>query len=147
MIRNDQSTTATGGRSSAGKSFRLGIWPSQLWVRMRLARWGMVTAKRFVSASWSGSANSTMGTPSPGWFSQCPSMAATFTGWCSRVFRPWKSPTTACSGATINNIHSAIENMVRMAGLSRPRSRSQAAEAPTKSALDRKAAIAMCTSR
>jgi hypothetical protein len=57
------------------------------------------------------------------------------------------SPTTAWIGATISTIHIAIDSMVRTASLPLPRSRCQAAEAPTNSAVDRKAAIDMCTRR
>ncbi|MNC73356.1 hypothetical protein D3C75_1245380 [compost metagenome] len=41
----------------------------------------------------------------------------------------------------------AIDSILRTAGLSRPRSRCQAAEAPTKNAVDTNAAVAMCIRR
>jgi hypothetical protein len=74
-------------------------------------------------------------------------MAATLAGWCSRVLSPWKSPITACTGATSTIIHIAMENILRTAGLSRPRSRCQAAEAPTNSAVARNAATDIWISR
>lgn len=95
----------------------------------------------------SGQPNSSNGVGSPDELSQCPSMAAIFAGWCSSVFSPWKSPITACTGATSSAIHIAIESILRMPGLSLPRSRCQAAEAPTKKAVARKAATAMCARR
>ncbi|MND97332.1 hypothetical protein D3C80_896500 [compost metagenome] len=84
---------------------------------------------------------------SPGGFSQWPSMAAIFAGWYFSVFRPCASPIRACTGATISAIHIAIDSILRIAGVSRPRSRCQAAEAPTKKAEDRKAAVDMCNRR
>ncbi|MNG03613.1 hypothetical protein D3C84_867020 [compost metagenome] len=54
---------------------------------------------------------------------------------------------TAWIGATIKAIHMAIESILRIAGLSRPRSRCQAAEAPTKNAVATNAAVAMCIRR
>ena len=57
-----------------------------------------------------------------------------------------ESPMTACIGATISAIHMAIESMVRSAGLA-PRSRCQAADAPTKNAVATNAAMAMCARR
>ncbi len=57
------------------------------------------------------------------------------------------SPITAWIGATISSIHIAIDSILRMAGLSRPRSRCQAADAPTNSAVARNAATLICTSR
>ncbi|MNN70878.1 hypothetical protein D3C81_1867670 [compost metagenome] len=53
----------------------------------------------------------------------------------------------ACTGATIRAIHMAIDSILRIAGLSRPRNRCQAAEAPTKNAVATKAAVAMCARR
>ncbi|MNY80278.1 hypothetical protein D3C86_2212480 [compost metagenome] len=63
------------------------------------------------------------------------------------MLSPWKSPITAWIGATINAIHMAIDSMVRIAGLSRPRNRCQAADEPTKNAVATKAAVAMCIRR
>ncbi|MNI84613.1 hypothetical protein D3C73_1415340 [compost metagenome] len=64
-----------------------------------------------------------------------------------RVLSPWKSPITAWMGATISAIHMAIDSILRTAGLSHPRSRCQAAEAPTKNAVATNAAVAMCIRR
>ena len=87
------------------------------------------------------------GTPSPGLFSQFPSIAAILAGWCLRVLSPCKSPMKSCSGAVQTIIHIAIENMVRIAALLRPCSSCQAAALPTMSAVERNAAVTMWVSR
>ncbi len=91
--------------------------------------------------------NSVSGTPAPGSLSQWPSIAAILAGWCLSVFRPWKSPTTACSGAEIASMAIAIANIFFTAGLRSPRSRCQAPDAPTISAVARNAAMPMCARR
>ncbi|MNT28445.1 hypothetical protein D3C72_1641330 [compost metagenome] len=103
--------------------------------------------KRVSSRSMSGQPKRISGVASPPLLSQWPSIAAIFTGWYLRVFRPCRSPMKACTGATSRAIHMAMESILRIAGLSRPRSRCQAAEAPTKKAVARKAAVAMCSRR
>ncbi|MNP34800.1 hypothetical protein D3C76_1281070 [compost metagenome] len=95
----------------------------------------------------SGRPNNTSGDGSPGLLSQWPSMAAIFAGWCSRVFRPWASPTAICTGVATRIIHMAIDSILRICGVSLPRSKCQAAEAPTKNAVERNAASAMCINR
>ncbi|MCY1462242.1 hypothetical protein D9M71_799980 [compost metagenome] len=95
MIRNDQNTMVELGRSSGGNSFIAGTCWSRLWVRIRLPSAGISILNRVVSASMSGMPNRISGVGSPGTFSQWPSIAAIFTGWCLRVLRPWKSPITA----------------------------------------------------
>jgi hypothetical protein len=60
---------------------------------------------------------------------------------CRLMFKrvePCISPTIAWTGATSSAIHIAMENILRMAGVSLPRRRCQAAEAPTNIALLRK---------
>ena len=84
-----------------------------------------------------GRPNRIRGAPSGPDGSQSPSMAATFMGWCSSVFSPCRSPMPICSGATIAAIHIAIENIVRTAGVARPRSRCQAATPLTMKATTR----------
>ena len=74
-------------------------------------------------------------------------MAATLAGWCLSVFSPWTSPTTACSGATSSSMPMAIANIFFTAGLRSPRSKCQAPDAPTISAVARKAAMPMCARR
>ncbi|MOA61893.1 hypothetical protein D3C78_1871490 [compost metagenome] len=54
---------------------------------------------------------------------------------------------TACIGATSKAIHIAIDSIRRMAGLSRPRSKCQAADEPTKNAVATNAAVDMCSNR
>ena len=147
MMRKDQKTMVAFGRSSFGNSFNAGTCLSRLWVRIRLPRAGISRPKRVRSCSISGQPNSRSGVGSPGGFSQWPSMAAIFAGWCFKVLSPCISPTSAWTGATINVIHNAMENMVRIAGVFFPRSKCQAAEAPTNSALLRNAAIDMCRRR
>lgn len=112
MTRKDQNTMPTGGRSSAGKAFRPWTSPSHSCVRIRLASFGMPISKRLVSLAESGIANSSSG--SPRCVSQAPSIAATFTGWCSSVFRPWRSPMKACSGAMKNSITRHIFSALRL---------------------------------
>ena len=147
MIRNDQNTTVEFGRSSGGKSFSAGIGSVRLCLRIRLPSTGISTLKRVSSRCMSGQPNRISGVGSPLLLSQWPSIAAIFAGWCSRVLRPWASPISACTGATISAIHMAIESILRIAGLSRPRSKCQAAEAPTKKAVARNAATDMCSRR
>ncbi|MNP24347.1 hypothetical protein D3C76_1171030 [compost metagenome] len=147
ITRNDQNTTVEFGRSAFGKSFSAGIGSVRLCLRIRLPSTGISTLKRVSSRCMSGQPNRISGVGPPSLLSQWPSMAAILAGWCSRVLRPWASPITACIGATSSAIHMAIDSILRIAGLSRPRSRCQAAEAPTKNAVARKAATAMCISR
>ena len=78
MARNAKKGGRTGGRSFGAKFLRPGNKPAQLWVRSSEAPWGIVSAKRFVSALSSGHANSTS---SPGVLpSQCASIAAILVG-------------------------------------------------------------------
>src|SRR5690606_14604189 len=77
MTRNDQNTGATGGASEP-KSFRPTTSPSQSWVRIRLASFGILMAKCVVRASSSGNPNRVRGAPFC--VSQMPSIAATFAG-------------------------------------------------------------------
>lgn len=114
---------------------------------MRLPRLGTLTAKRVVSASLSGQPNRVRGTPSPGTFSQCPSIAAILAGWCFSVFRPCRSPTKAWMGATARIMPTPMANILRTAAFLLPRSICQAAEPATISAVARKAAITMWVRR
>lgn len=65
---------------------------------------------------------------------------------CRLMFKrvePMHIANDSWTGATSRAIHIAMENILRMAGVSLPRRRCQAAEAPTNIALLRKAAIAI----
>src|SRR6056297_1979278 len=111
MILKLQKTIATGGRSSAGTDFSPWTSPSRLWVRIRLPRYGIAISKWFFSAEESGSPNRTSGAPF--FVSQCPSMAATLIGWCSRVFKPCRSPTTSWSGVATASMTTVIFSAMR----------------------------------
>ena len=147
MMRKDQNTTAEGGRSRGANSFKAGIVPFQSCARIRPPRRGISTLYRVSSRSMSGQPNRISGVPSPPLFSQWPSMAASLAGWCSSVFKPCRSPITAWMGATISSIDKPIVIILRMAALSLPRSKCQAADATTSKAVARKAATLMCSSR
>jgi hypothetical protein len=84
-------------------------------------------------------------------FSQCPSMAAIFAGWCFRVFRPCISPISAWTGATITahdggGISQQRAVRRRLGGLASAARQSVASDPPN-SALLRNAATVMCSKR
>src|SRR5690606_23771153 len=113
----------------------------------RARGWAVAALEGVSSPAMSGEPSGSKGVGSPEEWPQCPAVAALLAGGCPSALSPWKSPTRAWIGATISAIHMAIESILRIAGLSRPRNRCQAAEAPTMKAVARNAAIAMWVRR